>query len=363
MKLPLHIVEPALRDDAGHCHSLVRALAGAAEERAEITVWADRRAGSLWRGPGRLQPLFRRRWRHWQSLWLLRRLLREPGRVLIATAGSTSFAIAALAARGRIPPDKLFLFVHWLGAKGSKARWLASIARRQPNLEVLAPTRSVGAFFESCGFRTTVVGYPLEAAAAVDVDASPTPAFRSLLVPGGARLDKGFSAIVDLVAEMQRRGLSVPILVQTSQEAGKAPDAALAAEIARLHHTGYAALSLREAATGPDAWRAMFAGALVVQPYRAADFADRVSGVTLDALAAGAPLVVTEGTWMARLVHRHEAGVATADLSGPGLWRAVETVLARYPHFATNARRASPLVAAEHGAQRLLDAVLRANDG
>lgn len=361
MKLPLHIIEPALRNDAGHCHALVRALAGAAQERAETTVWADRGAQAVWRSPGRLQPLFRRHWRHWQSLWLLRRLLREPGRVLVTTAGSASFATAVLAARGEIPPKKLFLFVHWLGAKSSKARWLAAIARRQPNLEVLAPTSSVGAFFESCGFRTTVVGYPLESAAQ-DADSSRPPTFRHLLVAGGARIDKGFSAVVDLVAEMQRKGLSVPIVVQTSQEAGKTPDTRLAAEVARLHRTGYAALSLRESATEPEAWRAMFEGALVIQPYRAADFTDRVSGVTLDAIAAGAPLIVTDGTWMAQLVRRHDAGAATADLSGPGLWRAVETVLGRYAHFAANTRRAAPAVAAEHGAQRLLDEVLRPND-
>ena len=119
--------------------------------------------------------------------------------------------------------------------------------------------------------------YPVEATAEVPAEVEP---FRHLLVAGGARMDKGLDRIVALVDEMQARGLAFPITIQTSAEAQHARDAEVAALLDRLRHSNYSALVLRSEALAPDAYRALFRGAIVIQPYRAADFADRVSGVT-----------------------------------------------------------------------------------
>ena len=361
MSLPLHIIEPTLTGDAGHCHSLIRALAGAAAQPSHaadtaLTVWAGRNAASFWRGPGRLEPIFQRRWRRLQAFVLIRRLLRQPGRILVTTAGSADLVSADWAAQGVIPPRKLFLFVHWLNSKPAKARRLAAIARRQPNIEILAPSASVAEFFSACGFHATVVPYPLEDQT---VSASTgTPVFKQVLVAGAARLDKGFGQIVDLVVEMQSRGLQWPVTVQTSVEPRHQHDLALATQLARLRAAGYGGLRMLGQAMDHAAYRALFDGAIVVQPYRQADFQDRVSGVTLDALGAGCPVVVTAGTWAARLVQRFDAGVATEDLSAGGLLKAVTRVHHDYARFAVQARLAAASVRAEHSAQGLIDVVL-----
>ncbi len=355
----LHIVEPTLVDFAGHCHSLVRALAGAAAPGCEVVIWAARDAdAAAWDGPGTLRPHFRRRLRRLESYLLYRRLLRAPGRILVATAGSTELALAArAAARGAVPAHKMHFFVHWLGAKGGKAGLLASVARRQPRFEILAPTATVAEFFAGCGFRTTQVPYPVARRGAAP-PAHPAP-FRHLVVAGAARMDKGFGHVVELVCEMQRRGLRIPIAVQASREHGREPEPALAAALERLRAAGYEALSLVEDALDPPRYRALFEGGVALQPYRAEDFRDRVSGVTLDALGAGCPAVVTAGTWMAGVVQRFDAGVATGDLSGAGLLAAVETVLADHPRYAAGALAASRELAARHSARRLVDAVLQ----
>ena len=356
MPLPLHIIEPTLTGDAGHCHSLIRALAGAAAPRTDLTIWAGAPAAAFWQGPGRLAPIFQRRWRRLQAFWLVRRLLRQPGRILIATAGTADLVSAHWAANGVIPPHKLFLFVHWLNAKPSKARRLAAMAQRQPHLEILAPSPSVADFFRQCGFKATLVPYPLEAQAAPAAGASPV--FKHLLVAGAARLDKGFAQVVDLVAEMQQRDLICPITVQTSVEQRHQHDQALGQQLARLQAIGYTGLRTPDQAMDPAAYRALFDGAIVVQPYRAQDFQDRISGVTLDALAAGCPVVVTAGTWAARLVQRFEAGIATDDVSADGLLRAISPIQQDFARYAGNAQQAAASVRAEHSAQGLIDAVL-----
>lgn len=369
MSIALHIIEPTLTGLAGHCHSLVRALADAAAE-CDVTVWAGRGGNATWQPPGRLVPYFHRRWRRLQGLWLLRRLLRDgsppgqsPGgadsRILIATAGTADLVIADWAAGGALAPQRLFLFVHWLGGKPGKARRLAAIARRQPELHILAPTVAVADFFSACGFKTSLVPYPL----AVGTDPAALPgspvAFKHLLVAGGARLDKGFAEIVDLVAHLQSCGAQWPITVQTATEDRQRADPALQAQLSRLRGLGYRGLTLLDQALSPEAYQALFSGALVLQPYRAQDFQDRVSGVTLDALRAGAPLVVSAGTWMARQVRGFDAGVATADLSAPGLLRAIETVLADHARYAAGACQAGASVVSQHSARALLDVVLQ----
>ena len=356
---PIHIVEPRLVDDVGHCLSLVRALAGAASVAGageRLTIWGGVGSAAFWRGPGELRPIFDRRFRRLQTLQLLRRLLREPGRILIATAGTTDLVLATIAAAGRtIAPHRLHLFVHWVGAKANKTKLLEAIARRQPNLRIFGPTPAVVELFARCGFQATLAPYPVEASAAAPSEAEP---FRHLLVAGGARMDKGLDRVVALVDEMQARGLAFPITIQTSAEAQHARDAEVAALLDRLRHSNYSALVLRSEALAPDAYRALFRGAIVIQPYRAADFADRVSGVTLDALGAGAPVVATAGTWMARLIDAHGAGIAVDNLGPASLLDAIETVRADYPAFAARARLASTQLREAHSARALIDALL-----
>ena len=357
----LHIIEPRLSSEAGHCHQLVHSLAVAASE-CDITIWAGRDAAAIaanWQGPGRLVPWFHRRWRRLQSLWLLRRLLREPGRVLISTAGTADLQIAHWAAAGVIAPHKLFAFVHWLGRKAGKAHRLALIARRQPHIEILAPTTAVADFFAACGYRSTAVPYPVDLAIDEGAVTAASASFRHILVAGAARMDKGFDHAARFVFEMQRRGVVLPIVVQTSLEQRHRGDAVIAQQIARLRTARAPHLTLVDATLTRAQYLAQFEGAIALQPYGAHEFKDRVSGVTLDALAAGCPLVVTEGTWMAQMVRRFDAGIVTADLSGAGLVDAVQRVHAAYARYTANALAASHSLAQEHSARRLLDIVLQ----
>ena len=361
----LHIIEPRLASEAGHCHQLVHSLAAAASE-CDITIWAGRDAADIcanWQGPGRVVPWFDRRWRRLQSLWLLRRLLREPGRVLISTAGTADLQIAHWAAKGVIAPHKLFAFVHWLGRKAGKGRRLALIARRQPHIEILAPTTAVADFFAACGYRSTAVPYPVDSAidaSALTSASAPSPAsFTHILVAGAARMDKGFDHVAQFVFEMRRRGVVLPTVVQTSLEQRHRGDAVIEQHIERLRTARAPHVTLVDATPTRAQYLAQFAGAIALQPYSAHDFEDRVSGVTLDALSAGCPLVVTEGTWMARMVRRFDAGIVTADLSGAGLLDAVQAVHVDYARYAANALAASHSLAQEHSARRLLDIVLQ----
>ena len=136
----LHIVEPTLHSFAGHCHSLVDALTQAMPH-VPVTIWAGRGSQSFWSGAGDLKPYFFRSWRRLQAVWLYRRLLKTDGKILISTAGTSDFLTLDWIESRPIPANKVYLYVHWLGAKTHKTEQLRKISLRQPELEVLTSTK------------------------------------------------------------------------------------------------------------------------------------------------------------------------------------------------------------------------------
>ena len=101
MEKTIHIVEPTLEGQAGHCRSFVESLCAAARGSGwAMRVWAGR--GARRGGPGRagidLRPHFFRRLRRVQAFFLYRRLLAGGGRIFVATAGRADLALLALAA-------------------------------------------------------------------------------------------------------------------------------------------------------------------------------------------------------------------------------------------------------------------------
>lgn len=356
----LHIVEPTLADTAGHCHALVMALACAVPADRPLHIWAARGLAGTWDGPGHLHAHFQARWRRWQAWLLFRRLLREGHQLLLSTATTTDLLLLDWAAHGQIAPQQVHAFVHWLNVRPSKLRLLQGLARRQPHLRIHVPTTSVLQAFVAAGFDADLVPYPLalRPAAAQAKDRGAAPTFRHLLVPGGSRLDKGFDCVVLLVEHLAREGVRWPITVQVSRESRHDHDNELDRWVARLRAAGYAGLQLIERPLAPADYAALFDGALVLQPYEPRTFADRVSGVTLDALAAGAPTVVPDATWMASVVRRFDAGAITNDRSPQALASAISGALGRYPDLAMSAAAAAPIVRAEHSASALMQRVL-----
>lgn len=349
----LHIVEPTLNSYTGHCYSLVDAIAQAAPVD-DVRIWAGRESARFWQGKGQIEPYFSRSIRKFQSYFLFRRLLAEPGKVLLSTAGTSDLILLDWAARGLIPEKKVYLYVHWLGAKAAKAAKLAKIARKQPHLEVLCATASTTAFFKELGFRSTTVAYPI---ATAELAALPEQPFRHLLFAGAARLDKGFAHITELVEDLARTQAELPMWVQASSTHQAKHEPEVLALIARLRQSAYAKLTLLENTLSPQDYQAMFSGAISIQPYSASDFQDRVSGVTLDALSAGCPVVVTANTWLGRIVTKHNAGVATDDLSPAGLRRAVQEVLVDYSAYSRRAAQAGGLLRHEHSAAEMMAAI------
>jgi glycosyltransferase involved in cell wall biosynthesis len=332
----IHVVEPTLEDYAGHCYDLVRSLCEGAAGKA-VTVWSGKRATQLEFDPDvSLRPYFSRRWRIPQLFWLFRRLLVGNAPVVLTTARRVDLTLASLAARGPLPPGRLYLYFHWYRESPRRVSFLRKMAQSQPGITILATTEPVADTFRRAGFRRVVwLPYPLTARTAASIPA--VGRFRHLLYAGAARQEKGFGKIVDLVERLHAERANLPVTVQASAEHyGKYEDRTLA-DIKRLEQTGYQALTVLRQTLRPQDYADMFRGAICIQPYEPAEFRDRVSGVTLDALAYGSPVIVPANTWMAKVIQPHDAGVAVPELDAGSILAAAQRILADYDRYRRNA--------------------------
>lgn len=353
----LEVVEPTLVDATGHCYSFLESLCRAADGQP-ITVWGGTDAVVSFPENVALRRYFRRRVRRLQAWWLYRKLLRQPGRLFISSGGRTDLILLDLAAGGSIPPGKAVMYVHWFRASPARARQLARLAGRQPEIRILAPTESVCAAFRAAGFRQIeLVPYPVAPA-----DASSAPpdaeAFRHLLFAGAARPDKGFSEMVNLVEMLSGAGQSLPIVIQTSAQHYEKTHPSVIADRARLQASGYPFLTRVDRTLDPVEYRDLFRGAICLQLYSRSDFADRISGVTLDALTLGSPIVALSRTWVARLVEEFGAGVVVEDAAPQVLLDAARRIIASYGEYRRRALEAGHAVQIRHRADQLYQAVV-----
>lgn len=355
---PIHIIEPTLRDEAGHCHSLIANLA-ACTNRPPLIVWGDKQMQlpQLSQLPGlKLESYFSRRLRRVQAYFLFRRLLKQPGKIFISTAGRTDMQLMHWAAGNMKHTNKIFFYVHWLNLSAEKKRQLKKIAQRRPEFNLLTTTESAAENLRACSFESAKqIPYPVAASRTTTQHA-----FRYVLIAGAARQDKGISQVIDYINLLSESKAAIPVVFQTSAEHYGKLDELMRAEINRLDTIDYAPLTRQRETLSTDAYRDLYDGAICLQPYDPIDFADRVSGVTLDALRAGAPVITTDNTWMANIVKRFDAGVVLSDRSAPSIQRAVNTIHARYQDYQANARKASHALEKENSAQHLIDALMSA---
>lgn len=356
----LHVVEPTLSSNEGHCRPFVEAVARAATEAgSSVEVWAGNGAAADLPDGATLHQHFHRRRRRLQAFALYWRLLRGPGRILVATAGTTDFLFLRAAAPKGVPPGKAALFVHWARPSARKARALEAVARACPFLRVAGPTATVAGYLRERGFADVrEVPYPVDpsrfAAARPTGEARPVP---FLLFAGAARIDKGFREAVSVVDRLAQTGSTLPVRLQVSTKHYGKRDAAVETELDRLARIRYAPLEVVPETLPPEEYDALFRGAICVQPYRREDFVDRISGVTLDALRNGCPVVVPDGTWMARVVEETGAGIAVAELSADGLLAAAETIRSDDAAFRERAIRAAATLRERHDPRHLVNAL------
>lgn len=355
---PIHIIEPTLEGVSGHALNVVKSLC-VAGEGLPFHLWVGRGASlpDLDGIVSEVHPHFRRRLRKLQAYLLYRRLLRQRGRIVVTTAGTLDLYALDWAAGKPIPPGKVFLYFHQVRRlETRKLQRFRALAEKQPNLGLMGTTSAIEQIFRDCGFSNTAT---LRLPPGMDSEVfPPDPApFRQLLYAGAARSDKGFGAVVDLVAHLAATGATVPVAVQTCGDHYGRHDPATRAHVQRLQGVDYRPLSLLPDPLMPKEYAALFPGGISLQPYQREEYAAKMSAIILDSFSAGCPVVTLAGTSMATLVGRFDAGAVVDDPGPVALWNACRALIADYPRYRDNARRGGEQLRRENSWAPLISAL------
>jgi glycosyltransferase involved in cell wall biosynthesis len=356
----INVIEPTLQDEAGHCLSFVKSLcqANAGSDR-RIVLWTGKSVepNVLKYANVRIVPFFYRRIRRIQSFFLYRKLLEESGRIFVATASRMDALLLKLAAGGNIPCSKVFLYFHWVNRSDRKRKFFAKLASRQPEIVILGPTPSIVQFFRECGFpNVNLAAYPITAGTGFEQPGQTS--FSHLLFAGAARQDKGFHNVVRLLEVLAEQRNYIPAWIQTSSDHYDKYDAATRESIKRVSQLCYPSLKLYPQTLSTTEFSDLFSGAICLQPYIREEFSDRISGITLDALSRGCPIITTAGTWTARVVERFDAGVTIDEGTPERMLSAVYSIRDSYLRFHENASKAWLTLKYEHDAAHLLNVLV-----
>ncbi len=319
----LHIVEPGLVSTAGHSYELSRSLVLAWLGRSEVArayVWvgdafSSNLQQSVWLNQRvELHRHFHRRSRKLQALLLYRRQWVDDAVIVLPTARLFDLVLLWLA-RPAYPLAQAVAYLHWIKERPWRLRLIRWLLVRMPELRLLTTTEHLCTLLQAWGIdRVAHQPYPLTASVD-ELNKKNVPEFRHLLYAGAAREDKGFPFVVALLEALAKRRALPPAVIQVNGEKSVDPGPDMSEPIARLRALAKHNPQIRivEEPLGSADYQSLFNGAIVLQLYDPVEFRNRVSGVTLDALAAGAVPVACRGTWSAGLLEKQGAGAVLED--------------------------------------------------
>lgn len=325
------IIEPNLRNHGGHYAEFVRALGvGAGEQHIEVFAHpdADRflqqmqgvRSDSS--APRADQPLAE--WR------VINRCISTGRPFLVLTADGRHTAAASLISLLRSRPLGDAKFYFHSRPTGVKALLLGMSGRAKRQALVITHTAKLAEDLRRQGWRRALYQpYP-----ALGPPSAPQPApFRHVLMAGAARLNKGLDLVAPMLQLWTEQRRDIPLLIQVSRKHAHRHGSKEAALVDAILRCNYAALRTDDGSPDRPQYSERFIGALVLAPYEQRRFAGAVSGVVLDALLHGAPVIATRGTWPGAQVERFGAGVTIDTRTPAALADAVDGILAQWDAY------------------------------
>lgn len=387
------IVDPSLRDFVGHHHAYDSAVATAAGQAGFAPVVLGHHAAIPAVAEGlRLVPCFRR------DIWgrhpLARPFVRAgvaglPGRLLDHLLCLRDFAADLRRGLNGIgtPPGSILL-AHMVTAKhlGGLALVLKERAAAGQGLRAIILLRYQPGLYDNPvgrrGFRRlealAAAGLPIRLATDSDrlaerferltslpVETLPIPHVPPeppaahqpgplhLVSLGGARDEKGMFEIIAAIGLLRQEADGLDGMRFTLQANDAAPD--LQAALDAFAQDLPAEVTLLPRPLDAATYHAALHGAdMLLLPYWRSIYEARTSGVFLEALAAGKPVIATSDSWMSDELARHGAGLLVPDRDPAALAAAIREAARDRQALAAQAMAARGPVLARHSAPALV---------
>ncbi len=327
-----------------------------------------------------------------EDMWGARRPATWLGRAL-AKLPANLFFLFTLAARARRLPPRSIVFVHsFIDRQILGLALLPLFLRRRRSLAYVYLLRYQPDFYRSavaacsfflleriaerCGVRLATDSERLrdllEELTTLPIEVLPIPhvppeacdgatqpsdrARRCRLVSlGSARDEKGFYEILDAIRILHRDGFGegFHFVLQCNDPTPEVADAIAAFQAEHLPHCELLVETL-----SPEAYyRQLHEADVVLLPYWQSIYTARTSGVFMEALAAGKPVIATRDSWMSDQLAAYGAGVLCDDRNPAVLARAIRQAAADLVPLSARARGSRGRWLAQHNPQALVQAI------
>lgn len=346
----IHIIEPTLASQAGHCHSYVQSLIRANSTfYYDFYIWLDHQGGGLFQGERcHVRPYFRHRWRKIQKFFNLCSLIRSHKTIFIPTAGRIDLIyLDRILKKRKKYHGKIFLHFHQIKMVDKKMSFLEKIAKRYPEFVLMAPTERLLNAFKNSGFKNCEQ-VPCPTYPPLCHPARENSSFLKVIYAGAARDDKGFSEVVNFLEYLCQKEEDIPIALQISPPFSGRYDKKTQVALLKLSQLSLPKLILYNKTLNQDDYQQLFSGAICLMVYSPTHYRDKFSGVTLDALYAGCPIIGVADTWIGETVQRFQAGVVLTDRSPENIYEALQSIRHKYAYFVENAKKAGEILSYEH---------------
>jgi len=221
-------------------------------------------------------------------------------------------------------------------------RWRPVISRVAKNsrITLTAPTQKIAEQIESMfGIQLAIAPHPSTTFSDAEIGTlaadfkHEAEARCKVLFPGGVRTDKGFHLTVE-AARILAKDPTNEIVVRANPENA---DSGLENQIERLEGLD---VTVHSGDLNAGEFQAFLNdSSIIVCPYLRSAFAARTSGLVVDAMILGKPVIALTGTWLGDLVENEGFGLAVAP-DAISISRAVGEIKVRYSHFAARASMA-----------------------
>ncbi len=177
----------------------------------------------------------------------------------------------------------------------------------------------------------------------------------SVVFPGLMREAKGYDLSISVIRMLHQRQTATRYQCTLRY----IPRKDTPSELIKIAQEARPFANIVEGILPPKEFQRMIKGAdIVVLPYQPSEFGNRPSGILIDTLFCGIPVVVQKGTWLGNLLARYNCG-ALAETAHPEAYvKAIESVATNYCLYRKNAINAGKKWLEDNSWATLLDCIL-----
>ena len=178
-----------------------------------------------------------------------------------------------------------------------------------------------------------------------------------LLYAGIANKAKGFPIVANLVETLNNLNANYPIHIQLTPPSSGRYDSATQEAIVRLKQSTYPQLNLHESTPDKQAFLTQFQNSICLQLYDSENYRDKFSGICLDALLCGAPVITVKNTWMGDRIAKYQAGIVLNNLAMDDIVSAVHRSFEHYRELQNHVLNATHELRNAHHPHKTLETV------